>query len=763
MVRCAMGVRRGIARTALAGPLLATVLVGVASAVDRLPSIDEVIEAKTDILGEAAIRQAGGPSYEFFAKAMPPLRYVNAAFRHYPIVLAAPCNGCKARLVSNGSAINAKGGGQSWQDVGFPVGFCVGAKEVAFGDDLERLDGPRLADGYLPIVAMSYRDGDTTYRQETFVSVEPALADHGVVFVRFSLDAGREGKVTARMTPPAPLHRVDRELRNCREELLAGIGPNWQWDPAKQTLTATVTADEEAVLAVCTAAIPKPPVGSLVRSGDEYRKQRERCVAVWQELLGKGAMLDVPETVVNNAWRATLAANFTIVTGSTVNYSAGNAYLHEYITEGSRTVGAFMSFGFIDESRAMLLSLLDHSIPEHKYAVTGWKLRTLAHYYWLTRDAEFVRANRHRWEPLVKLILDNRDPQTGLTPKDFYASDIPEPVWNLKTNANCWCGLRDVAAMLRDTCASRIRSWNSGRSSIGMQSSQRSTRACIATSTRRLCPTALLDDKEKPYEALTASSTGSYWCLVANDMLGTGVFDAQPEKAAWILDTLHRRGGVCMGMLRFDQHSKLFANERGVDDNYTTGYMLHLLKHDDVDRALVCFYGKLAQGFTRNTFVGGEGTSLDVLDKYGRPMYLPPCTAGNAFFLWTLRYLLVQDWDTDDDGKPDTLRLLYAVPRRWLRDGAVIRFHEALTAFGSLSLETESRLSQSELLVRIALPPRRPEKTLLRARVPEGWKAVSATVGDTPLSVDPSGVVDLSKQVGRITVRFQLHKETDPS
>ncbi len=218
-----------------------------------------------------------------------------------------------------------------------------------------------------------------------------------------------------------------------------------------------------------------------------------------------------------------------------------------------------------------------------------------------------------------------------------------------------------------------------------------------------------------------------------------------------------------MGMLRFDQHSKLFANERGVDDNYTTGYMLHLLKHDDVDRALVCFYGKLAQGFTRNTFVGGEGTSLDALDKYGRPMYLPPCTAGNAFFLWTLRYLLVQDWDTDDDGKPDTLRLLYAVPRRWLRDGAVIRFHEALTAFGSLSLETESRLSQSELLVRIALPPRRPEKTLLRARVPEGWKAVSATVGDTPLSVDPSGVVDLSKQVGRITVRFQLHKETDPS
>lgn len=37
-----------------------------------LPGIDEIIEAKTDILGEAAMRQAGGPSYEFFAEAMPP-------------------------------------------------------------------------------------------------------------------------------------------------------------------------------------------------------------------------------------------------------------------------------------------------------------------------------------------------------------------------------------------------------------------------------------------------------------------------------------------------------------------------------------------------------------------------------------------------------------------------------------------------------------------------------------------------------------------
>ncbi len=753
---------RGVATAAVATLIFAAVLEGGTFAADKLPSVDDAITAKTDILGEAATRRAGGPSYEFFAKAMPPLRYVNTKFRHYPIVLAAPRNGCKARLVSNGSAINAKAGQSTWHDVGFPVDFCVGPKEVTFGEDLEKLDGPHLADGYLPIVEMKYRDGDATYRQETFVSAAPALADHGVVFVRFSLDGGHEGKVAAKLAPSEPLHLVGHELRNGREEVFASIGPNWRWDPTGRTLATSIGLNDQAVLAVCTAALPKPPADSPVLSADEYGKQRDQCVAAWRDLLGKGSTLETPEAVVNHAWRATMAANFTVVTGNTVNYSAGNAYLHEYITEGSRTVGAFMLFGFIDPSRPMLLSLMDHQIPKHKYAVTGWKLRTLAHYYWLTRDARFIQENRHRWEPLVKLIVDDLDPKTGLTPKDYYASDIHKPVWNLKTNGNCWCGLRSMAAVLRDM----------GEPDPQLEKRTQQYRQAIFAAVDKsvyrdfdppFIPNALLDNVEKPYQSLTESCTGSYWCLVANDMLGSGVFDAQPQKAAWVLDTLQQRGGLCMGMLRFDQHSKLFANERGVDDNYTTGYVLHVLRHDDADRGLVSFYGKLAQGFTRDTFVGGEGTSLDALDKYGRPMYLPPCTAGNAFFLWTLRNLMVQDWDTDDDGQPDTLRLLYAVPRPWLRDGAAIKFKDAPTAFGKMSLQTESKLDQGELIVRITMPPRQPKATLLRARVPEGWQPTSATVDGTSLSVDDTGAVNLSGRAGQITVRFQLRKTTGPS
>ena len=105
---------------------------------------------------------------------------------------------------------------------------------------------------------------------------------------------------------------------------------------------------------------------------------------------------------------------------------------------------------------------------------------------------------------------------------------------------------------------------------------------------------------------------------------------------------------------------------------YGLRYNLTLLRRGDRDHALVGFYGQLAQGMTRDTFVGGEGSRFLHGDKHGRSFYLPPNSASNATFLTTLRYLLVQDWDLDDDGKPETLRLFDAIPPRWITDEKIL-------------------------------------------------------------------------------------------
>src|SRR5262249_27610847 len=140
----------------------------------ELPTPREMYDAREDVWGEAAIRAPGGPSYEFFRDLLPPLRYVNTAFKHYPITLSAPLSPVKARWISNGSGINLRADKPPmWKEAGTPVAFFVGDKDEPFGSDTERLKGPAYRDFdrpdlYRPIVDVGYDVGKTRYVQSAF-------------------------------------------------------------------------------------------------------------------------------------------------------------------------------------------------------------------------------------------------------------------------------------------------------------------------------------------------------------------------------------------------------------------------------------------------------------------------------------------------------------------------------------------------------------------------------------------------------------------
>ncbi len=165
-------------------------------------SIPEITLANNDLLGDEALKLVNGPTYEIFASAMPPLRYVDARFKCYPIVLCAPTNKTKARLVSDGSSVNARERSLTWtKEQGTPTYFFMGDKREVFGQDLARLQGPTFADGYLPIVQMSYSTQGSVWEEESFCSTDPQLADLGVVFVKFTLKSAtpiKQPKVTIR-------------------------------------------------------------------------------------------------------------------------------------------------------------------------------------------------------------------------------------------------------------------------------------------------------------------------------------------------------------------------------------------------------------------------------------------------------------------------------------------------------------------------------------------------------------------------------------
>ncbi len=752
-----------------------------------LASLDEALEAKLDLWGEAAMRQPNGASYEFFEKLLPPPRYVNADFHYYPLVLSAPNAKVKGRLVSNGSGVNLRGGPGSWNNAGTPVIFRVGPDEFKFGDILNRLQHPRLERGFLPIVQIDYEhptprhdNGKAAvqngaadplpeiYRLEAFASTDPQLAGNGVVFVSFSLAQGASGVVCVEIDARAPLKFVEGKVVNEKGEALAYFDKNWDWDRGmvkakikmkEANLTQGVTGESQ----VLTLAIPTKLLDHSVDfslAAFPYAEQRQRCRDDWLKILTQGMAIETPEPLVNRAWKNLIIQDFSICSGSNFNYSAGNQYQKMYAAETSDGTIPLMNFGYEADMHRFLpviLDLVDKRLTNH---FAGHKLDTLCQFYWQTRDAEFVKALRPRWQKELDWILRALGGEYGLLPKDNYCTDIETPVYSFSSNAECWAALRDLVPVLEDIGdhASAL------RVAEAADKFKKNILAALEKNIRHetqppFVPCALFYD-EGLHDPITETRIGSYWDLVANYIIGSRILVGS-EKETWVPKYFETHGGLCMGLTRSAAANHTFwTGKHRTNPLYGMRYIVDTLRRDDPERALVSFYGMLAHGMTRNTFVGAEGTSLEPLDEGGRFFYCPPNSSSNGQWLLTLRDLLVQDLDTNEDGRPETLRLAFATPRRWLADGKTISVERAPTAFGPVSYKIESHLNQGEVRAEIQLPQRQsPEKIYFRARVPEGWKIISAKTADHVLPVDAKGTVDLSSLPEKQVIHFAVQKE----
>ncbi len=723
-------------------------------AADKIPTVEEALASKTDVWGEMAMRRPDGPSYEFFRDLLPPLRYVDASFRHYPIVLSAPNATVKARLISNGSAVNALARQNNWRgETGVPVHFSISRYEAPFGADPNRLEGPHYERGYLPIVRTQYRDRGAKIAEEAFGSVDPVYSANGTVFLRFT----GKGKLAAHVyLSETTLKASSGTIRDAQGGAILWFGEGWSWEPGLHRLTTEVSADHPALLAVFT----RPMAGGLpALDASIYSARRNECISTWEATLDQGVHIETSEPYVNNAWRSLVIGTLELIDADRVHYSAGNQYAKMYVGEGGDTIRAMALWGQADYARRMLVPLMDYKRDDLLIHQAGKKLQLLAHYYWLTRDASWFAEQKDRVTLQADRLVNGREPDTGLVPRESYCGDIQTPVYSLNSNANGYGGLVELSAVMADIgraaeaerLAESAKAWKPKILDAFEKSVYRNTDPPFV-------PIALFGE-EKPYDPLTATRLGGYWDLMAPYLIGSGLFRYDSKETTWVCRYLQEKGGLMTGMVRSHPVSSFWVREgQNTNDLYTLRYTLMLLQRDEVDRALVGFYGKLAQGLTRDTFIGAEGTCPTPLDEFGRQMYLPPNSASNAYFLWMLRYIMVQDWDMDSDGRPDTLRLMYATPRRWLEDGKSVKIEHAPTAFGEVSVVVTSRLESGEVTAEVTAPKEPPKRMLIRARVPDGWKVKSASVGGKPLVLDSTGAADITGMTGGFTIRFEVRK-----
>jgi hypothetical protein len=753
----------------------------------QIPSLPEALQSRRDVWGEAAMAQPNGASYEFFAPLLPPPRYVNADFRYYPIVLSAPNAKVKARLISNGSGLNLRGGARAWNDVGTPVQFRVGPDRFLFGSLRDRVSEPTLAEGWLPIVQIHYTHRSPVqsegtvpldqkkfelppeiYRLEAFAATDAALADQGVVFVKFELTQGTNGFVAADLECHSALKLAEGQLTDEQNRVRMYCDPGWRLD--RGLLTARLQPGTAATLAIPA----KPTVATATRrtgraetetvavrllaSPATYEKQRAACAGTWRDVLSQGMNVVTPEPLVNDAWRHLICQNFELINGDRIFYSAGNQYEKLYESEGSDAMLAMLAWGYERDARRLIVPLLDFTRKGLEFHQAGFKLLDVCRYYWQTRDAGALAEWQSRWEKEAQRLVNNRTGEGGLFPKEQYCGDIHTYVHSLNANAKAWRAIRDLAAVLAQTG----RDPEAKRYADAAAEFKKAILAAVDKSVSRettppFVPVALFGE-EPVHDPILHSRIGSYWNIIIGYTMASGIFPPGSPAAGWIAHYQEQHGGLCMGMVRSGGGQfNFWTGENRINPLYGTRYALDTLLRDEPERALVSFYGMLAQGFTRNTFECGEGCNLEPVDDGGRMFYLPPNSAANAHFLTMLRYLLVQDWDWDDDGKPDTLRLAFATPKRWLEDGRTIQVERAPTAFGPVSFRMQSRLSAGEVIGEFDLPTRHPARhTWARVRLPDGWQAVSATINGQTVNVDATGAVNLSGRSGQLELRMAV-------
>jgi hypothetical protein len=342
----------------------------------------------------------------------------------------------------------------------------------------------------------------------------------------------------------------------------------------------------------------------------------------------------------------------------------------------------------------------------------------------------------------------------GLLPRERYGADIAGPVYGLHAQALALQGLRAIADVWSRTGRPQLAAEASDagdRLEAGLRTAVSAAEVPLGDGSV-FVPIALVDGVEKPYDSVTNSKRGSYWNLVMPYALASGFVRPGSAEAKGLLQYLLNHGSRFLGLVRFAPHTGVTNpgyQTAGSDDVYGTNVVRFLADNDQPDQLVLSLYGKLGAGMTENTFVSGEGSTIAPDGKrYYRSLHRPPNSANNAFFLETLRLMLVHE-TIDAYGLPRGLELAYSTPRPWLGPGNEIAVRRLQTSFGQLSYTLDA--DATSVRGSIDLPSGFTGPLRLRLRLPAGQRLGVVTVNGK-LSTRFAGpeTIDLTGSSGHV-------------
>ncbi|MDD2474389.1 MAG: hypothetical protein PHI32_00570 [Dysgonamonadaceae bacterium] len=741
--------------------------------IDYENHLNYALRQKRDVWGEELISKPEGPTYQNIKDYLRPLMlvgdYVTSSGVYFlnfgwsdDLFGTSHC----ALHVADGSEIIS----EHFKNREKSTIFYVGKEgSERFGLDQKRLNEPSLYKGYQPILMVNYHDdkGVSYHHQSfaTYIKETDALAS----FVRLEIDKNEseEEEVLLKIKIGERGLKLENNslVKDGKTYFLLQAGAEYK-EPFL-TYKTELNKDPKSIYIV--RFNTPDTTDDFIVDETRFFKEKENVSIKTDKLLSRGCIFEVPEKVVMDAQKNLLFQNLLM----TYRYSIGSSYHGNwYPFESSESLKYLGEFGFLDHYRENLQMLIPKDFRGENERMMDWgfKLIYAASYYLLTEDKGFIEKNRTYFDKWFEGIILKRNADPYRLLGKSRQGDIHTSRYYTYAVACIWRGLMDMGYVYSqlDYAESEkyIRLANELR---GAFLKEYNIAKVEMPDGSIFYPNVLVEDVPSPYNPITSSKLGSYWNLLMQGMtLNSRIIDLRSEEMEKIISYIFLHGGRFLGLTTFNYYPVSVGSfmkdglpgykTTGADNVYGSATIDVLTSQDIAEQIVLSFYGKLAHGMTRGTFVAGEGDAFGVYPgEYYRSMYMSPMNTNNALFLKILHEMLIFTY-FNQQGNPDELLLTHFTPRAWLEDGKEIRVRNAPTPFGEISFHIKSFIKQSKIELDIRLPSRsNPEKTLCRLRTPREMKIKNVTINGKGYKLFDEETIDLTGLTGKLLIKVRYN------
>ena len=736
--------------------------------IDYEARLNEALSQKRDVWGEELMAQPEGPTYENIKDYLRPLMlvgdYVTTSGVYFlnfgwpdGVLGTSHC----ALHVADGSEIIS----EHFKNREKSTLFYVGKEgKERFGLDPKRLSEPALYQGYQPILMVDYQDAQgVNYHHQsfaTYITETAALAS----FVRLEIDKSKseakETELKIKIGEGGLKLENNRLVKEGKTYFLLQKGVEYK----EPFLTYKVKLSKDPTSIYIVRLNTPETVDDFMVDEARFIKERESVCAKTDELLSSGVIFEVPEKMVMDAQKNLLFQNLLM----TYRYSIGSSY-HDnwYPFESGESLKYLGEFGFLDHYRENLQMLIPKDFRGDNERMMDWGFKFIyaAHYYLLSEDRAFIENNRAYFDQWLEGITARRDADPKHLLGKSRQGDIHTPRYYTYAVACVWRGLMDMGYVYSQLGYPESEQFIQLANELSVAFIKEYDKAKVEMPDGSIFyPNVLVEDVPAPYSPITFSKLGSYWNLLMQGMtLNSRIIDLRSEEMEKIISYIFLHGGRFLGLTTFNYYPVAVGSfmkdglpgykTTGADNVYGSATLDVLTSQDLAEQMVLSFYGKLAHGMTRGTFVAGEGDAYGVYPgEYYRSMYMSPMNTNNALFLKILHEMLIFTY-FNQQGKPDELLLNHFTPRAWLEDGKEIRVRRAPTPFGEVSFHIKSYLRQNKMEGTVQLPTRSiPHKIRIRLRAPGERKIKEVSINGTSYKRFDNETVDLTGLTGKLEI-----------